>query len=126
MNAPTGYVVFAHGSRVESANAMVHAITADFARITGYRVEPAFLELAEPDLATAIRTLAEGGIARIVVIPYFLTLGIHLQRDLPRIAEEAGRIHTNVSIEITPPLDGHPALLQILQDRATGAHAHGV
>lgn len=121
MSVPTGYIVFAHGSSVESANAMVRGISADFARATGYRVETAFLELADPDLAAAVRGLARGGMERIVVIPYFLTLGIHLQRDLPRIVREAASIQKDVSIEITPPLDGHPALLQILLDRAADA-----
>lgn len=120
----TGYIVFAHGSSVESANATVRAIAARFAHATGYRVEPAFLELGEPDLTAAVGTLADEGIREILVIPYFLTLGIHLQRDLPRIVEEATRIHKGIHVEVTPPLDGHPALLQILLDRAKEfAHA---
>lgn len=123
MNMPTGYIVFGHGSSIESANAMVRRIAADFARAGGYRVEAAFLELAQPDLMAAVRTLAGEGMARVIVIPYFLTLGVHLQRDLPRIAAEAASIQKNVSIEIAPPLDGHPALVRILLDRAADAKA---
>jgi sirohydrochlorin ferrochelatase len=59
----------------------------------------------------------------VVVIPYFLTLGIHLQRDLPRIASEATRIYPDVDVTITPPLDGHPSMLQILLDRAAQKQA---
>ena len=69
------------------------------------------------DLADAVGALVARGATRIVVIPYFLTLGIHLQRDLPRIADELRRIYPGVSIDIAEPLDGHPALLEILIDR---------
>jgi sirohydrochlorin ferrochelatase len=52
------------------------------------------------------------------VIPYFLTLGIHLERDLPALIAAIALDHTGLEIAATPPLDGHPALLQILVDRA--------
>lgn len=84
-------------------------------------VEGAFLELAEPDLATAAERLIARGARRIIVIPYFLTLGIHLQRDLPRLAKEIRTRHPDVAFSITPPLDGHPALETILLDRAREA-----
>ncbi|MFN3326515.1 MAG: sirohydrochlorin chelatase [Bryobacteraceae bacterium] len=115
----TGIAIFAHGSSVEAANEAVRAVTAAMARAGGFDlVEPAFLELAQPDLARAVETLVGRGATRILVIPYFLTLGIHLQRDLPRIVGELLRIHRNVRIHVTPPLDGHPALLDALLDRA--------
>jgi sirohydrochlorin ferrochelatase len=113
----TGIVLFAHGSTVESANDAVRAVTAKLSQRTGDLVETAFLDCAPPKLPDAVAALAAKGVSRIVVIPYFLTLGIHLQRDLPRIAEELRRIYQGVSIEITEPLDGHPALVEILTDR---------
>jgi sirohydrochlorin ferrochelatase len=53
-----------------------------------------------------------------VVVPYFLTLGIHLKRDLPRIVGELRNIYVGIRFEIAEPMDGHPALLQVLLDRA--------
>lgn len=115
----TGYIVFAHGSSIESANDAVRAIAADLARQGGYEaVEAAFLEGGTPDLRGAVDVLAGCGIARIVVIPYFLTLGLHLQRDLPRLAAEVRRLHPGLEIYVTPPLDEHPALIQALLGRA--------
>jgi sirohydrochlorin ferrochelatase len=117
-----GVAIFAHGSVIESANDSVRAVAAQFAAAAGIDlVEPCFLELGRPDLAEAVRRLAERGAARIVVIPYFLTLGKHLQRDLPRIVEAAARIHPGVDITVTPPLDGHPAMVEALLDRALEA-----
>lgn len=115
----TGYVVFAHGSSVESANEAVRAVARELAAAGGYdAVVAAFLEGGKPDLSMAAGELAARGISRIVVIPYFLTLGLHLQRDLPRIAGEVRRAHPGLEIEVTPPLDGHPAMVDALLARA--------
>ena len=114
----TGLILFAHGSRVESANDGVRAIAADLARAASLaHVVPAFLELGQPDLAGAAAILAAQGVRRIVVIPYFLTLGLHLERDLPRLAAGLRQAHPGIEISVTPPLEGHPALLEVLLDR---------
>ena len=112
-----GIVIFAHGSSVPSANAAVSAITQAVAVAGAFeRVETAFLE-AKPSLAEAVAVLADSGVTHVLVIPYFLTLGIHLQRDLPGMVERLAQVHENVGIRCTPPLDGHPAMIQILLDR---------
>jgi sirohydrochlorin ferrochelatase len=115
----TGYIVFAHGSSVESANDAVRAVAAELARRGGYAtVEAAFLEGGRPDLKEAVKALAERGAPRVVVIPYFLTLGLHLQRDLPRLIEELRQLHRGLDLAVTSPLDTHPALIDVLLDRA--------
>ena len=97
-------------------------MAAELARAGGYElVEAAFLDLRPPDLTTAVGDLVRRGAGRIVVLPYFLTLGTHLARDVPRIAREASRVHDNVPVEVTAPLDGHPALGEILLARARQA-----
>ena len=120
----TGFIVFAHGSRIESANQAVRDVAAQMAASGGHTVESAFLELGKPDLTGAVQRLTAVGVTHIIVIPYFLTLGTHLQRDLPRLVEEAATsFGGNIRMEVTPPLDGHPALLEALLDRASHALA---
>ncbi|HXS96606.1 MAG TPA: CbiX/SirB N-terminal domain-containing protein [Candidatus Limnocylindrales bacterium] len=115
----TGYVIFAHGSRIEAANQSVRSVAAELAQ-AGHlaHVQPAFLELGTPSLETAIDTLLAQGVTEIVVLPYFLTLGMHLERDLPRIVAGISRARNGLQIDIRSPLDGHPALVQILLERA--------
>ena len=115
----TGIAIFAHGSSVPSANDAVRAVAARVALRGGFPlVEAAFLEQGSPDLAEAVARLAARGASRILVVPYFLTLGLHLQRDLPRIVADIARIQPTVEIRVTPPLDGHPAMEQALIERA--------
>jgi sirohydrochlorin ferrochelatase len=117
----TGVVIFAHGSSVASANEAVQAVANQAAAAGDLGpFEVAFLE-AQPSLAAAVGRLADTGVQRILVVPYFLTLGLHLQRDLPALAAELRRRHPETEIRITPPLDGHPALSRILADRAMEA-----
>lgn len=115
-----GYIVFAHGSSIESANQAVREVAQEMARRGNLdHVIAAFLEGGKPDLETAAQALAgTSGIDRIIVIPYFLTLGLHLQRDLPRLINEARRGLRGVEIDVTAPLDGHPAMVDALLDRA--------
>ena len=81
-------------------------------------VEAAFLDGGVPDLPAAITRAADRGAERVVVIPYFLTLGLHLQRDLPKLIGDVQARHPDLRVEVTEPLDGHPALVEILLDRA--------
>lgn len=121
----TGYIVFGHGSTLASANDAVRAVAAkmatNFVPDGSETVETAFLESGKPDLRGAVDVLAGRGITHIVVIPYFLTLGMHLQRDLPRLVEAIRLAHPAIEIQVTPPLDGHPALLDALLGRAREA-----
>jgi sirohydrochlorin ferrochelatase len=117
----TGYIVFAHGSSIESANEAVRKVAVEMARRGGLDlVEAAFLEGGRPDLAGALNAMADR-VSRVIVVPYFLTLGLHLQRDLPRLIDEVRRAHPGVQIQVTPPLDEHPAMVDALLDRAREA-----
>lgn len=118
----SGVIFFAHGSSVESANEAVHRVAAEAAREAGIaRYEVAFLELGSPTLEEAAFALIADGINRIAVVPYFLTLGIHLQRDLPALVDRIAAAHPNIQLSVTEPLDGHPGLASILADRARQA-----
>lgn len=115
----TGIIVFAHGSRVEPANEAVRAVARGLSAAGQFEaVETAFLELGEPSLEGAVEALVNRGVHDILVVPYFLTLGIHLERDLPNIINRIARAFGSVRIRATAPLDGHPALVEVLLDRA--------
>lgn len=114
-----GLIVFAHGSRVVEANEAVRRTAAAAAERCGIDLwQAAFLELAEPTLESAVDALTVRGANKIIVTPYFLTMGIHLQRDLPELLRLIATKRPGLDIVQSPPLDGHPALVDILTDRA--------
>jgi len=122
----TGIVVFAHGSRVEAANEAVRTMAGELALLGGFgAVEAAFLELGVPNLEGAADRLVERGIDSIVVIPYFLTEGLHMERDLPPILQRISQKYNGLRIAATETLDGHPGLVQAMLDRAlSGIRSH--
>lgn len=112
--------MFGHGSSVASANDAVRVVAANAARDGSWSLyETAFLE-CDPTLGAAVEKLARGGAEEVLVLPYFLTLGIHLQRDLPKIVDEL-TARFGIPIRVAPPLDGHPGLGKMLVDRAVEA-----
>lgn len=120
----TELILFAHGSPVESANEAVREVARAMAREARMTVEAAFLDGGKPGLVEAVSSAVARGAKRVVVVPYFLTTGLHLKRDLPELIRQAITEHPTLRIEATQPLDGHPALIGILLDRAA-AVLHG-
>ena len=116
----TGLILFAHGSSVEGANRSVKML-ADEVRSNGpYEyVEAAFLEMAQPDLAAAVARAAAAGLEHIIVVPYFLTLGVHLRDDLPRLVAAQKQRHPKLEISVAESLDGHPQMASLILEMAS-------
>jgi sirohydrochlorin ferrochelatase len=118
----TGYVVFAHGSRLEAANNAVRRVAEELADAAGCdAVEAAFLDLDHPTLAEAVDLLVSRGARRVAVIPYFLTPGRHLTQDMSALVEEIRARNEGVELVVTNSLDAHPALLKAVLDLARQA-----
>ena len=114
----TGIILFAHGSKVEDANQGVRDLARRVREAGPYHhVRAAFLELAQPDLNAAVAEAAEAGLQRVVVIPYFLTEGIHLRRDLPNLIAPLKQAHPRLAIEVGQSLEGHPLMASIILGR---------
>lgn len=114
----TGIVLFAHGSSVDEANRGVHDLAGKIAAAGPYPyVRAAFLEGAQPDLLAAVREAAEAGLEHLIVIPYFLTVGLHLRRDMPKLVAAAREEYPNLQIAIGKSLEGHPMMPSIILGR---------
>lgn len=116
-----GVVLFAHGSAVASANAAVERLAEQLAVRAQCLVVAAFLEKAQPDLTAAVAQLTGGGVNRVIIIPYFLTMGTHIGQDLPELARREQQRFAGLQVEIAAPMEGHPFLLDVLLDRMGSA-----
>jgi sirohydrochlorin ferrochelatase len=107
----TAVLLIGHGSRQAGANRDVFELAERIALRGGYsRVSAAFLELAEPDIATAAERLVDSGAMRVLLVPYFLGLGVHLVRDLAAACGELAERHGGVEFVLGKPLGPSPLL----------------
>ena len=114
----TAVLLIAHGSRHAPANADLHELAIRFAATGLYAVvEGCFLELAEPDIATGGDRCVARGAHRVLMIPYFLSAGVHLIRDLTAARDELLVRHPGVEFRLGPALGPHPLLDNLVSER---------
>jgi sirohydrochlorin ferrochelatase len=119
----TALLLIAHGSRHEDANAdLLHAVTALRGLPDCELVEAAYLELAEPDIDQAAQHCVAAGADRVILLPYFLSAGVHVTRDLQEASQRLAARHPAVRFSLAEPIGRHPLLLDILRQRAGEAH----
>jgi len=117
----TALILIAHGSRQTEANQDLHAMVESLRRVGRYPiVEPAFLELAEPNIEQAAQRCFEQGADRLILSPYFLSAGVHVQRDLAAQRDVVSRRH-DVKAVLAAPIGRHIILTEILCERAIEA-----
>jgi len=115
----TAVLLIAHGSRHAPANEDLILMAGRIARSGEYPiVEPAFLELAEPDIATGGARCVEQGATLVLLIPYFLSSGVHLVRDLTAARDALTARHPGVEFRLGPPLGPDPLLEELVARRA--------
>ena len=111
-------ILFAHGSAVEEANDGVRELARRIQTGGNYvYVRASFLGPGRPELGPAIEEAAEAGFRRIVVIPYFLTLGTHLRRDLPRLVAAVKQKNPHLKILVGRSLEDHPEMASLILSR---------
>lgn len=116
---PTALVLMAHGSRNADANADLVALADKIRETRRYdAVTASYLELAEPDIAAACRSCVENGATRVVMLPYFLSAGVHVLRDLNGLRDRLAKDYPDVQFVLAEPLGRHPLLVEIVLDRA--------
>jgi sirohydrochlorin ferrochelatase len=119
MSEHTAIVLIAHGSRHEEANRDTRLLAEELARR-----EPAcfalaaFLEIAEPDIDSAALQCVEQGARRIILLPHFLSAGVHVQRDLQEAQRRLTGRHPEVEFRLADPIGRHALLIEILSERA--------
>jgi sirohydrochlorin ferrochelatase len=118
----TALLLIAHGSRQEEANEDLYQLAASLRTCGRYAVvEAAFLELAEPTVAQGAARCAAQGSRRVILLPYFLSAGIHVRRDLAALRAALAAEHPGVEFRLAEPLGPHPLLLAVVAERARQA-----
>jgi sirohydrochlorin ferrochelatase len=114
----TAILLIAHGSRHEAANDDLRELARRLSASGRHAiVEACFLELAEPDIPTGGARCAARGASRVLMIPYFLSAGVHLARDLTAARDALATTHPGVEFVLGAPLGPHPLLDELVEFR---------
>jgi sirohydrochlorin ferrochelatase len=118
----TALLLIAHGSRQEEANADLSQLAAAL-RVQGRYgvIETAFLELAEPTITQGAARCVAQGARRVILLPYFLSAGIHVRRDLAAQRGALAAEYPEVEFRLAEPLGPHSLLLEVITERARQA-----
>ncbi len=114
-------LLIAHGSRHREANDDLHHVAAALRERGHAIVEPSFLELAEPTIEQGGLHCVEQGAACVVLVPYFLSAGVHVCRDLSEARRRLAERFPSVEFLLAEPLGRHPLLLDVVAERARQA-----
>lgn len=114
----TAVLLIAHGSRRAEANQELVDLAARLLNDRLYKIiEPSFLELAEPDIVTGGSACVARGAGRVLMIPYFLSAGVHIRRDLAAAREELSQQFPEVDFRLGVPLGPHDLLDKLVRER---------
>ena len=85
-----------------------------------------YLELASPTIEEGGAACVERGATDMVMLPYFLSPGIHVREDLITARAALSERFPEVVFRLAEPLGRHPMLLTIVEERIREATADGV
>ncbi len=114
-------LLIAHGSRQPDANADLVYVVEQLRRRGRRIVEASYLELANPNIDEGGSRCVTAGAECVVLLPYFLSAGVHVLRDLTAARERLAERFPGVEFRLAEPLGRHPLLLDVVTDRASEA-----
>jgi sirohydrochlorin cobaltochelatase len=109
-----GLILFAHGARDPRWAEPLNRLRERVARQAPGPVSLAFLELMQPDFATATANLVAAGCRRVCVVPIFLGQGGHVRRDLAALLEAASARHPGVDVRVVPAVGEDDTVIDAL------------
>lgn len=78
----------------------------------------AYLELTEPTIRAGGEACVAAGATSVVMLPYFLSPGVHVRDDLTEARDELAAAFPHVRFALAEPLGRHPLLIEVVEQRA--------
>ncbi len=101
-----GFLLVGHGTRRTAGQEQLRTVFIEFAaQLSPYPAALGFLELAEPDIASAVAEMAKKGVQRLITVPVLLFSAGHAEEDIPQAVAEAARQHGIGAVTQVPPLE---------------------
>jgi precorrin-8X/cobalt-precorrin-8 methylmutase len=119
-----GIVIAGHGSRdpdsIREFEALVELVRA---RAPQHAVSHGYLEFASPTIDEAVKANLAAGVRQVAVVPGVLLGARHAKNDMPAELLALAREHPDIDFHFGAPLNLHPRLLQLAQERIVAAEA---
>lgn len=87
-----------------------------------YDVQYAYLKYGNPSVDEVISSLKEENIKKIIIHPFFLSSGIHVAFDIPKIIERIQKEYPNIEVFCTKPLGKSKELVYIIKNLIEEVH----
>ncbi len=124
MTARPSLLIVGHGSRSAAG-------VAEYWKLAGVVADQApeldvgcgFLELASPDLDTAVDHVVAMGATSVVATPLVLLGAGHMKNDGPAVLHRARHRHPSIDFRYARDLGIHPLVLEVAQDRVMASIA---
>ena len=97
-------IIAAHGSRKAASNAEVEKLALRLKGKLEGRFDDvihAFLQFAEPVLESTLESVAQKGASQIVIFPFFIGAGAHIQEDIPELINKIQGQYPDVKLTLT-------------------------
>lgn len=110
-------LLIAHGSRRVASNEEVQALAQTLVPRVNDRyqiVTAGFLEMAPPDIGSALQACVDQGADEIDVLPYFLSAGRHVATDVPEEVQAFAQATPGVTIKLLPYVGSVPGMIDLL------------
>lgn len=115
-------LLIAHGSRRAEANDDLVKLAELIATRGPYGfVEVSYLEIAKPTILEGGRTCVARGAAQILMLPYFLSAGVHVVNDLEESRRQLATEFPGIEFRLCPHLGLHPLMAEIVLARLNDA-----
>ncbi|MES2663320.1 MAG: CbiX/SirB N-terminal domain-containing protein [Pseudomonadota bacterium] len=125
----SGLIIFSHGSKRASSINQILQLTECMKQNLSQRfshVNAAFLEFAQPNLLQAVAEHHNLGMENVVVFPYFLTPGKHVESDIPEEMEKIKAQYSRLRLSCAPFMASHPnwnsIMTSVILDHVNQAH----
>ncbi|MEM3433494.1 MAG: sirohydrochlorin nickelochelatase [Candidatus Methanomethyliaceae archaeon] len=123
-----GVVLVGHGSKEPYNKSAIEY----FAKKLGKKypiVRYSFVQINEPPLQTVLEEMAGSGVDRVIVQPVFLTRGVHVDQDIPKIlglpkGSKTGTLifgKKRIAVVLSEPIGEDDRIADILSDRIAEA-----
>jgi sirohydrochlorin ferrochelatase len=120
----TALLLIAHGSRRAQANQDLDYVAREIStrRDEFVHIQTSYLELAEPTIQQGGRLCVESGATDVVMVPYFLSPGVHVMDDLIEIRDELSNSYPDANFKLAAPLGQHEKLIDVVLERIDNAN----